>query len=268
MAKSLRHLILIFYCSMLFLFSINSFANDLYRADARTPQEIRRAGGLLPRGTYDAYERGTPQNINLFDHANGTPSGNTRYDDGYVSTTYTLAAAHTIGQNILGGLNEYYIYVITPAPNIFDVNGVLGRYSPHPYEHEYAALGGVPISQVIGWYRVSFGVIQGNMTRNSLYRPDLFRGMNIAPNDDGYRLAGFPSGHQAWGESPWREHAVAQCRSELRSGSSKTCHDQINVISKGEFDHYKINLRKSNTINLFNIFSEYHVPQKILREEL
>ncbi|EEU0312790.1 Heat-labile enterotoxin IIA, A chain, partial [Escherichia coli] len=203
-------------CLVVCFLSYGANANDFYRADSRTPKEIRKLGGLLPRGQDEAYERGTPQNINLYDHATGTPTGNSRYNDGFVSTTRTLTSAHNIGQNMFGGIDSYYIYVISAAPNMFDVNGVLGSYSPHPYEHEVAALGGIPWSQVIGWYFVSFGVIEGAMTRNPGYRADLFRGLAISPNEDGYRFAGFPDEHPAWREAPWRDYAPAQCASGLR----------------------------------------------------
>ncbi len=224
---------------ILFLLTNDVYANDLFRADSRTPDQIRNAGGLLPRGQDDAYERGTPININLFDHVTGMPSGNTRYDDGYVSTTRTLNAAHNIGQNMFGGINEYYIYVISAAPNMFDVNGILGRYSPHPYENEVAALGGVPLSQIIGWYRVSFGIIEMPMIRNNSYRGDLFRGLSLAPNEDGYRLAGFPDGHQAWREEPWRRYAPLQCSTDLRANSLITCHSITNGLSQKKLSDFK-----------------------------
>ncbi|HBA7004280.1 TPA: Heat-labile enterotoxin IIA, A chain [Escherichia coli] len=247
-----KSIILFFILNLCFGFA---YANNYYRADSRTPDEIRRAGGILSRGQSDAYERGTPININLFNHASGTPTGNTRYDDGYVSTTNTVTSAHNIGQNMFGGLNEYYIYVIAPAPNMFNVNGVLGRYSPHPYENEFAALGGIPVSQIIGWYRISFGVLQGDMTRNPEYRNDLFRGMNIAANRDGYRLAGFPDGHRAWHEDPWREFAPSQCHSDLRA-SSVSCQSTINLLSKNILDKFKWNLTKRGVMNKLFIIED------------
>ncbi|KAF6589099.1 Heat-labile enterotoxin IIA, A chain [Cronobacter sp. EKM101R] len=232
--------------------STNVKADELFRADSRPPKEVKKLGGLLARGQDDAYERGTPQNINLFDHVRGAPTGNTRYDDGYVSTTRTLTQAHNIGQNMFGGVSGYYIYVIAPAPNMFDVNGVLRQYSPHPYENEVAALGGVPWSQIIGWYYVHFGVIEGGMTRNPGYRAGLFRGLDIATNEDGYRLAGFPDGHQAWREEPWRAHAPSQCASDLRS---VTCNAIINGLSKKRLTKFKRKLRSLNA-GVFLVISE------------
>lgn len=238
--------ILLFF-SLLFI-SLYSYANDFFRADTRTPDEVRRSGGLLARGQDEAYERGTPVNINLYDHAHGAATGNTRFNDGYVSTTTTLRQAHLIGQNMLGGVNEYYIYVISAAPNLFNVNGVLGRYSPYPSENEYAALGGVPLSQIIGWYRISFGVIDGEMHRNRDYRRDLFRGLSVAPDEDGYRLAGFPAGFPAWNERPWREFAPERCGRERRSNNSTTCSSVTNDRSKYELSSFKRTIKGKSAL--------------------
>ncbi|HDW8549928.1 TPA: enterotoxin A family protein [Escherichia coli] len=230
----IKHVLLFF---VFISFSVS--ANDFFRADSRTPDEIRRAGGLLPRGQQEAYERGTPININLYDHARGTVTGNTRYNDGYVSTTTTLRQAHLIGQNLLGSYNEYYIYVVAPAPNLFDVNGVLGRYSPYPSENEFAALGGIPLSQIIGWYRVSFGVIEGGMQRNRHYRRDLFQGLSVAPNHDGYHLAGFPDGFAAWRELPWSAFAPEQCEQDYMVRNLDVCDSYTNILSQNDLVAFK-----------------------------
>ncbi|END7904345.1 enterotoxin A family protein [Escherichia coli] len=242
----MKKLVLLFF-SIVF-FSVSSSANEFYRADARNPEEIRRAGGLLSRGQNEAYDRGTPVNINLYDHARGTVTGNTRYDDGYVSTTTTLRQAHLIGQNILSGYSEYYIYVVTAAPNMFDVNGVLGRYSPHPSENEFAALGGIPLSQIIGWYRVSFGVIQGEMQRNRAYRGDLYRGLAVAPNEDGYQLAGFPANFPAWQEAPWNAFAPDQCVPKNKEIEDSPCASATNSMSKHDLTNFKKLLKRRSAL--------------------
>ncbi|QCT89649.1 enterotoxin A family protein [Escherichia sp. E4742] len=239
---------IVFWFVTLVFISSTSYANDFYRADSRSPDEVRRSGGLIPRGQDEAYERGTPININLYDHARGTVTGNTRYNDGYVSTTTTLRQAHLIGQNMLGSFNEYYIYVIAPAPNLFDVNGILGTYSPYPSENEYAALGGVPLSQIIGWYRVTFGAIEGGMHRNRNYRRDLFRGLSVAPNEDGYHLAGFPDEFPAWREYPWIEFAPDQCHQNNKTNSFLTCDFITNELSQADLLKFKKFIKRKSTL--------------------
>ena len=49
--------------------------DKLYRADSRPPDEIKRSGGLMPRGNNEYFDRGTQMNINLYDHARGTQTG-------------------------------------------------------------------------------------------------------------------------------------------------------------------------------------------------
>lgn len=74
------------------------------------------------------------------------------------------------------------------------------------------------------------------MTRNPGYRADLFRGLAISPNEDGYRFAGFPDEHPAWREAPWRDYAPAQCASGLRT---ITCEEITNGLSKSRLNKFK-----------------------------
>lgn len=181
------------------------FADDppLYRADSRSPEDIQATNGFNPRGFEEYFSRNRPMNINLFTHAQGTQTGMARDNDGYVSTSYSMRSAHVVGQTILSGYPRYYIYVIATAPNLIDVNEVLGRFSPHPDEHEVAALGGIPWSQVMGWYTVTSGVISESMTQNRAYRPSLYENLHITPAWDAYQFAGFPIDHNAWRQFPW-----------------------------------------------------------------
>ncbi|HEJ1200398.1 enterotoxin A family protein [Pseudomonas aeruginosa] len=210
-----------------------TLADDfLYRADFRTPEQIIEAQAILTRGQSDSYERGTRININLYDHAGGVVTGNTRYDSGYAGTTVSLSGAHAIGQTLFGGVSEYYIYVIRRAPNLIDVNGVLGRYSPHPEENEYAAIGGIALSQIRGWYRVNFGRIEGGMVTNSRYRADLYQNLDVAPVENSYQLAGFPQGHPAWREQPWVSHAPSSSCSQRRELRDVDSEDECSAFGK------------------------------------
>ncbi|EOW9314901.1 TPA: NAD(+)--arginine ADP-ribosyltransferase [Vibrio cholerae] len=201
---------------IMFPLFVSAHNGNFYRADSRSPNEIKDLGGLYPRGYYDFFERGTPMSISLYDHARGAPSGNTRYDDGFVSTTTDIDSAHEIGQNILSGYTEYYIYLIAPAPNLLDVNAVLGRYSPHPQENEYSALGGIPWTQVIGWYVVNNGVLDRNIHRNRQFRADLFNNLSPALPSESYQFAGFEPEHPAWRQEPWINFAPPGCGRNVR----------------------------------------------------
>ncbi|HAS2434191.1 TPA: cholera enterotoxin catalytic subunit CtxA, partial [Vibrio cholerae] len=229
-----------------------SYANDdkLYRADSRPPDEIKQSGGLMPRGQSEYFDRGTQMNINLYDHARGTQTGFVRHDDGYVSTSISLRSAHLVGQTILSGHSTYYIYVIATAPNMFNVNDVLGAYSPHPDEQEVSALGGIPYSQIYGWYRVHFGVLDEQLHRNRGYRDRYYSNLDIAPAADGYGLAGFPPEHRAWREEPWIHHAPPGCGNAPRSSMSNTCDEKTQSLGVKFLDEYQSKVKRQ-------IFSGY-----------
>ncbi|EMW44576.1 heat-labile enterotoxin LT subunit A [Escherichia coli] len=238
--------------------------DKLYRADSRPPDEIKRSGGLMPRGHNEYFDRGTQMNINLYDHARGTQTGFVRYDDGYVSTSLSLRSAHLAGQSILSGYSTYYIYVIATAPNMFNVNDVLGVYSPPPYEQEVSALGGIPYSQIYGWYRVNFGVIDERLHRNREYRDRYYRNLNIAPAEDGYRLAGFPPDHQAWREEPWIHHAPQGCGNLSRTITDDTCNEETQNLSTIYLREYQSKVKRQ-------IFTDYQSEVDIynrIRDEL
>lgn len=260
-------------CILILLLSVSATvsANDFfYRVDSRTPDEIKRSKGLLPRGEDDYFERGTNMNINLYDHVVGTPTGAARYDDGYVSTTTSRDRAHFLGQQYISGVDEYYIYVVVPAPNLLPVNDILRQHSPHPDEMEYAALGGIPLSQIYGWYRVYFGRIDDRgLRRNQAYREDLFRGMGTASAHDVYGLAGFPAGHQAWNQRPWADFAPSGCRSVTKRSADnnfiKPCEREVTKSAKQYLENY---ITRINRKPLFIIAQSLMDSRKQQREEL
>ncbi|HEY1028793.1 MAG TPA: enterotoxin A family protein [Pseudomonas sp.] len=222
MSASLQRLWFFLFC----LLAGECFADDyFYRADSREPGEFQSrripGPGIYSRGVDDAYDANGARipNVSLYRHALGTPDGNTRYDDGYVSTTRSLTMAHNIGQQMLGAYSRYYIYVIVPGPNLYDVNAVLGRYSPHPMEGEFAALGGIPWSQVAGWYVVEWGRMNPVMVRNPRHQPRIYASTRLPLLGESYRLAGFPENHRAWREPPWANYAAPGCGATPRKRS-------------------------------------------------
>ena len=65
------------------------------------------------------------------------------------------------------------IYHISATPNFVDVNGTLRDYSPFPHESEYAALGTIYWRQIIGWQRITNGVV-GSLVRNRDYQRNIY----------------------------------------------------------------------------------------------
>lgn len=201
--------LLIFMISV--MFSVFSYADDVqkvYRAAMESPQEVKAAGGFLPRGMDGTRPNQPPPDINLWDHTNGAATGMARYNSGYVSTTTSHGFAISWVNDHLN--HNGYVYHINATPNFIDVNATLRNYSPHPEELEFAALGVIHWNQIIGWERVRGGEV-GEFVRNPDYRRGLYS--NLHASDAQPQLAGFPAGHPAWAVQPWLPFANCELRS-------------------------------------------------------
>lgn len=201
----LKYLFLI----IMFTCSYSSLADDLnivYRATMESPQTLKAQGGFHPRGMDGTRPNQPPPNINLWDHVRGTPTGMSRHDSGYVSTT----SSRSFAINFIYDYLNYngYVYHIRPTPNFIDVNGTLGGYSPHSGEYEYAAMGTIHWEQVIGWERV--GSTIERFVRNPDYNERIYG--NLSSSGVQPQLAGFPPTHPAWRYQPWINFANCELR--------------------------------------------------------
>lgn len=196
-----------------------SSAIVVYRADNRDPATIKRSGGFLSKGTSKV---GTvAPDISLWNHVNGAANGFSRDNDGYTSTTTSLTFAESWALNQLGG--NGYVYRISVAPNMVDVQEILKQYNPYPDEKEYAVLGGIPYDQIIGWSRVANRKILA-VEKNKDFNKRRYSGLKHATGQ--YQLAAFPPGHRAWSESPWNAHASCsnpRTRAERALAARRTC---------------------------------------------
>ncbi|MFM5635475.1 enterotoxin A family protein [Aeromonas veronii] len=202
--------ILVFFLSV--TFALSSYANDVqkvYRADMARPEAVKADHGFLPRGMDGSRPNQPPPNINLFDHVRGAATGMSRHDSGYVSTTSSRGVAINWVRDHLN--NNGYVYHIDPTSNFIDVNATLLSYTPHREELEFAALGIIHWSQIIGWESVDSRGI-GVYTPNPDYNGELYSMVNAAGAVP--ELAGFPAGHPAWEREPWLQ--FANCGSGLR----------------------------------------------------
>ncbi|USP75001.1 Heat-labile enterotoxin IIA, A chain [Curvularia clavata] len=191
-----------FFFLFLSLWASLSGAALVYRADSRAPSTIKSAGGFLSKGTSKA--GAVAPDISLWNHVNGDPSsGFSRENDGYVSTTTDLALATSWVTRLLGG--NGYVYQIQVAPNMIDCQEILKQYNPFPEEKEYAALGGIPYNQIVGWSKVTNRKV-GAVEKNKDYNKKLFKRSTHATGQ--YQLAAFPPGHRAWSQSPWNAYAA------------------------------------------------------------
>lgn len=138
----------------------------VWRADARAPSVIVGAMGFKTK----AYTNNLRDDLSLYRHCLGG-GGISRDNDGYVSTTRLQDVADWWIRNKSGG--NGWIYAIALDDNLIDVAATLGRYSPFPKEYEFAAMQGVPLSQIMGWipyWRNKYGkVVTGDYEDNQYY---------------------------------------------------------------------------------------------------
>lgn len=174
----------------------------VWRADTRTPTEMRAAGLFAPRGASQILQ--IVPNVSMYNHAVGAPNGASRDNDGYVSTTASETTAVNFLRQMFNG--NGYVYEIAASANFIQVSGTLGQFSPYPNEQEYAALGGFSWDQVIRWRHYTNGVEDAaGLQDNNEYEGRIYNGLR--PTNGEPRLAGFPSNHRAWGLSPWNAFA-------------------------------------------------------------
>jgi hypothetical protein len=175
----------------------------VYRADTRSPSQVRHAGGFVARGV-DASRPGTITNLSLFNHATGHAGPQNDYS-GYVSTTSDFMRGYRWLWDMGGGFRSGYVYTIRPTVNFVNVNASLGRFL-NPIiqqENEWAAMGRIHWYQVVGW-RSAAEPPATPMTPNPEYNPNHIA-FALPPVAVQPELAHFPSGHPAWNEMPWVE---------------------------------------------------------------
>lgn len=190
----------------------------VYRADTRSPAEVRRTSGFVARGIM-LHQPGEPfaPDMSLYNHARGIPEDpHPSYTgSGYVGTFSTFDAARRwLGLHHSG---TGYIYQIRASGNFIDVEESLRQYAPYPREGEVAVMSYIHISQVLGWQQYVTGLGSGYES-NPAYdrRYDRSRGAGARPD-----LAGFPAHHEAWRQQPWSERS--RCQASSKKSSSVEC---------------------------------------------
>ncbi|WP_061231047.1 enterotoxin A family protein [Leptospira weilii] len=181
---------------------------SFYRADMLDPEQLRGSDGFWSAGMSTA-----PGNSDrsLFNHVTlGAHTGRSAY----ISATRALSDAHIFGNSNIP--QDYYIYQIAGAPNIFDVQRSLGPYTPSHARGDVVALFRITWGQVYGWYRVSFGV-RGEFVHNPMFDRGRY---GTTTSSTGYpELAGFPQGDPRWGNRFFAN--VARCDHSLRSSNGR-----------------------------------------------
>ncbi|EFQ36831.1 cholera enterotoxin subunit A2, partial [Colletotrichum graminicola M1.001] len=214
----LQKLLLFFYLAS-FWFSSGECApfrrtgpKFVYRGAGRSPQEIKAAGGFLPKGLTTVGV--VAPDISLFSHVdvpqevdengNSIGLGSTADNDGYVSLTksFFLALGHAFYSR---DQKTTYVYKIKSTPNMIDVAKTLREYNLYEEEDEFSALGGVKWDQIVAWYKVDGHSLRTYSWLWQIKNPDYNarKYSGFRPGGAQYGLAGFPADHEAWNKEPW-----------------------------------------------------------------
>ncbi|WP_176061030.1 enterotoxin A family protein [Paraburkholderia sp. BCC1876] len=208
----------------------------VYRADTRTPNEVRRAGGFVARGV-DTSRPGTIANMSLFNHATGHAGPDNDYS-GYVATSSDFIRAYRWLWDHGGGFRTGYVYTIRPTANFIDVNASLGRFLDPVLraENEWAAMGRIHWYQVVGW-RSAAEAPSTPMTPNPQYNPNHIA-FTLPPPGSQPQLAHFPVGHAAWNEMPWTEYtSCGRLSTPAARQAARSAADQCIPFENGAMDH-------------------------------
>jgi cell division septation protein DedD len=199
----------------------------------RGPKDIEKSNGFDTM----AKTNKVPENISLWDHCKvkGAEAkfGNLA-DDGYVSTSSDFGVCMKWVTDYIEDPAGSTIYKIASDRNLISCHDTLGKCTytcllwsytttgrlltvmipdnPLPDEQEYAAIGGIPWAQVMGWYTqftVRGGTIQDAVyTANPKFAKARYNkipdGGDKSNVQDTYRLAGWPAKDKRWEEAPWK----------------------------------------------------------------
>ncbi|KJK77998.1 hypothetical protein H634G_06581 [Metarhizium anisopliae BRIP 53293] len=147
-------------------------AKEVFRGDFRSPRDVAKAGGFHPQGNYANDDRA----FSIYRHMVGEHG---REDDSDLSDEdsdeeWTSAFVSVTTSVDTGASYGRWVYRIHATPNMIDPT------EENENEPEIFALGGVPWSQVIGWYELRFennepvnaeGITANDFTPNPAYQP-------------------------------------------------------------------------------------------------
>ncbi|TDZ51532.1 Heat-labile enterotoxin A chain [Colletotrichum trifolii] len=196
----------------------------VYRGAGRSPEDVKAAGGFLPKGV-TTIGTVTPD-VSIYNHVrvadkvdedgNNLGAGATPENSGYVSTTSSFLLA--LGYAFYYREQETtWIYKIKTTPNMISARKTLGKYNDdYREEDEYSALGGIKFDQIVSWSKVDRNNLVNFSwlwsTKNIDYSETRYRGFRTGGAQ--YQLAGFPADHQAWNEEPWSRYKPCSGESE------------------------------------------------------
>ncbi|KAM4054865.1 heat-labile enterotoxin alpha chain domain-containing protein [Hirsutella rhossiliensis] len=204
-------------------------ARFVFRGETgRTDRDVEKAGGISSRG-FEKHARGELSNeelekgCSLFLHAQGVSPTNPKYKENtqYVSTSPNPADAITFAYDRGDPTKPGFMYVIAVDEKMIDVGATLGNLA-FKSQTEYAAVGAIPHSQIVGHFRITAKDFDPGLSKklqDGKYLHQLVDGKGV----DGFQknprfdrkflsrqssgaqpqLAGIPADNSAWNQKPW-----------------------------------------------------------------
>lgn len=178
----------------------NAEPDFLFRPSTLTPQEMSTEGGFHVLAT-------SLKDVNLVTHDFDVGSGKRDLDSaGYLAT---FADPGVALDRLKRQGRSGFIYVISPGPSLVDVNATLGRHASAPDNREFAAMGTIDATQVMGWWESKDGVTS-DFTDNPAYRWDVYGTQRTAGAQP--QLARFALNSKAWLEPAYQPFVVPAVR--------------------------------------------------------
>jgi hypothetical protein len=180
----------------------------LFRPSTMTPDELQTAGAFSAMTT-------SLKDVNLVTHDFDVGSGKTQTDSaGYLATFRNpRIALDRLKQQSRNG----FIYAIAPAANLVNVNATLGSHATRPDNGEFAAMGSLDSTQVMGWWQLQNGKTS-DFTRNPAYRWDIYAHQQTAGAQP--QLARFALDDRAWSEFAYMPYVVPIIRDGKTIGNT------------------------------------------------
>ncbi|EQB58430.1 cholera enterotoxin subunit A2 [Colletotrichum gloeosporioides Cg-14] len=185
----------------------------VYRGDSRSPAEIQKAGGFLPKGQI-AFGAIAPD-TSLLNHAKAVVDGSARDDYGYAFTSSSLDVAERFITMMPAG----YVYKIHVTANMIDSIGTLGKHNPLDDEREYAALGGIKFEQIVSW-RAYENSKSGEEELNKEFNEKVYSA--AVAGGVQFQLAGFFENTRFCEEQPGKSGLLSKRRFGFGLGSLKS----------------------------------------------
>ncbi|WP_157763816.1 enterotoxin A family protein [Paraburkholderia aromaticivorans] len=171
----------------------------LFRPSTDKPIEVVKRGGFDAAATPLRDVNLSLHNFDIASHEGETDSG------GYLGT-FEISAVAIDRQRHQS--EDGYIYAIAPSPNMVNVNASLGAHSLGAENHEFAAMGHIDNTQILGWWKTN-ELKKGHLWHfyeNPAFRWDVYRRMWTAGAQP--QLARFPVDSAAWHEPEYKRFSA------------------------------------------------------------